>query len=36
MSYDIDGAVYHKQATFGAIVFDATKSISIIPSILRG
>lgn len=36
MSFDIDGAIFHKQASFGAIVFDATKCISLIPAILRG
>ena len=36
MSWDIDGAAYHKKASFGAIVYDCTKCISIIPSILRG
>lgn len=35
MSWDIDGAAYHKKATFGAIVFDSTQCISIIPSMIR-
>ena len=35
MSWDIDGAAYHKKATLGAIVFDSTKCLSIIPSLLR-
>lgn len=36
MSYDEDSAVIHKMATLGAIVYDPTKTMSIIPSILRG
>lgn len=35
MSYDEDSAVIHKMATLGACVLDATKTISLIPSILQ-
>lgn len=34
MSYDEDSAVIHKMATLGAIVFDPTRTMAIIPSIL--
>jgi len=36
MSYDEDSAVFHKMATLGVIVFDPTKTFSIIPNILTG
>ena len=36
MSYDEDSAVIHKQATFGTLVLDPTRTAHIIPSILRG
>lgn len=35
MSYDEDSCVFHKQATFGAVVYDPTRMVSIIPSILQ-
>ena len=34
MSYDEDSAVVHRMATLGAIVYDPTRCVSIIPSIL--
>ena len=34
MSYDEDSAVIHKMCTLGAIVYDPTKTMAIIPSIL--
>lgn len=35
MSYDEDSAVFHKMATLGALVYDPTKTMAIIPSILQ-
>ena len=35
MSYDEDSAVIHKMATLGALVYDPTKTMAIIPSILQ-
>ena len=34
MSYDEDSAVVHRMTTLGAIVYDPTRCVSIIPSIL--
>lgn len=34
-SYDEDSAVIHKKCTFGVIVFDPTRTMAIIPSVLR-
>lgn len=34
MSYDEDSAVIHKMCTLGAIVFDPTRTVAIVPSVL--
>lgn len=34
MSFDTDEAEIHKMATLGVVVFDPTRTMSIIPSIL--
>lgn len=36
MSFDEDSAIIHKMATLGVFVLDPTRTMSIIPSILRG
>jgi hypothetical protein len=33
-SWDIDGSVIHKIATFGAIVYDPSRTVTLIPSLL--
>lgn len=33
-SYDEDSAVMHKQATFGALIYDASRTVSLIPDVL--
>jgi hypothetical protein len=35
-SYDEDSAVIHKMATLGVLIFDPTRTMSIIPAILQG
>src|SRR5574344_1601742 len=35
-SFDEDAAVIHKYATFGVLVLDPTRTVSIIPAILQG
>lgn len=34
MSHDEDSATIHKMATLGAIVFDPTRTVSLIPAVL--
>lgn len=36
MSWDVDEAAIHKMETFGAIVYDPTRTYSLIPSLLVG
>lgn len=35
-SYDEDSAVIHKMTTFGVCVLDPTRTLSLVPSVLRG
>lgn len=35
MSYDEDSAVAHRMATLGVAVFDPTRTLSLIPSVLK-
>ena len=35
MSYDEDSAVFHKKATLGVCILDPTRTLSLIPSILK-
>ena len=35
-SYDEDSAVMHRMATFGVCVLDPTRTLSLVPSVLRG
>ena len=34
MSYDEDSAEIHKKATLGALVYDPTRTVSLIPDVL--
>ena len=36
MSWDVDEAAYHKMETFGVVVYDPTRTYSLIPSLLVG
>jgi len=34
MSHDEDSATVHKMGTFGAIVYDPTRTVSLVPAVL--
>ena len=36
MSFDEDSAIIHRMATLGACVLDPTRTMALIPSILKG
>lgn len=36
MSFDEDAAIVHKMATLGVCVYDPTRTMSLVPSVLQG